>query len=308
MEGSSAFHTTVAPPTILVVGDVIHDLYISGTVRGAATAPIFSGTSRLEALGGAANAAANLAALGSNVRLLGVVGADDPGGRRPTTQRTYLSADGRQVLRLDREGRTPLSGSMIARLAECADALLPEMDGVLIADSGKGVCSPLLIDPLLARAHSCNCPLFVDCASPAPERYGQATALIAHLDPLAEAEDRQVAAKALLEGNQAQALLLYCGQDGLSLYISPPSGMRSETPLHFSAQAGHAETIDPSWNGDGSGRAMIAVLCAGLLYGLSMTEAAQLAASAVEVAARGRGTAIVSWAELPGCPTPSHAR
>jgi D-beta-D-heptose 7-phosphate kinase/D-beta-D-heptose 1-phosphate adenosyltransferase len=287
-------------------------------VCGGAAAPVFSGASRLECLGGAANAAANLAALGGKVSLLGVVGADALGRRtremlreagiagtfvledltRVTAQRTYLSAAGRPLLRLDRESQRPLSTSMIARLAECIEALLPRVDGILCIDGGQGVCAPSLIDPLLAHAHVCSCPVFVDCASQASARYRPVTALVAHLDPPARAEERQDAARALLERSRAQALLLDDGREGLSLFLAPHVRTKPGAPLHFSVPAGPTEGVDRSWNGDGSGRAAAAALCAGSLYGLSMVEAARLAVSAAEVAARRPGTAIVSWAEL----------
>src|SRR5262249_26330192 len=69
-------------PTVLVVGDVMCDVYLWGTVHRVSTeapVPIFESTGRHQVLGGAANVAANLRALGCEVRLLGVVGADAAG-------------------------------------------------------------------------------------------------------------------------------------------------------------------------------------------------------------------------------------
>jgi rfaE bifunctional protein kinase chain/domain len=316
-------------PTILVVGDVIYDLYLNGTVPGAATAPVFHGASRLESLGGAANAAANLASLGNDVRLLGVVGAGVAGRRtremlrecgiadtwvledlsRPTTQRTYLVAGGRQVLRLDTEGRTPLSVPLVARLLECVGVLLSQVDAVVCVDGGKGVCTPDLVDPLLAAARSAGRPVFVDCASLHPERYHEVTALVVRhdvpgLDVSGPGSDRQGAAQRLLERSRAQALVLAGVSDGLSLFLAPRIGMPSQRPLHFPVPS-DARQDGGCASSDGSCQAVVAALCAGALSGLPMAEAARLAAAAAGVSARGPGTAVVSRADLPGFPAPA---
>jgi D-beta-D-heptose 7-phosphate kinase/D-beta-D-heptose 1-phosphate adenosyltransferase len=214
------------PATILVVGDIIYDLYLGGTMHDTTTAPVFSDVSRLESLGGAANAAANLAASGNDVRLVGVVGADAAGRRtrellrergiadtfvleditRATTQRTYLAAEGRTVLRMDHESRNPLSIPFLARLRECVDALLWQVDAVVCADSGKGVCAAALIDPLLAAARSAGRPVFVDCSGHAPERYHEATALVMHVDAAQRRAGQVDVAHSLLEQSWAQVV------------------------------------------------------------------------------------------------------
>jgi rfaE bifunctional protein kinase chain/domain len=316
-ETPAAHRNASARPTVLVVGDVIGDLYLAGTVQHAAprlaaqhAAPIFCGASRYECLGGAANAAANLRALGNEVRLLGVVGADATGRRtrellreqgiadtfcledmtRPTTQRTYLVAGDSHVLRLDHESRAPLAAPLIARLLECVDALVAEADAVVCVDSGKGVCVPGLIDPLLAAARSAGCPVYVDCASQDAARYRGVTAIVAHLSPAGQGADPEGAARALLDQSRAQALLLARGQDGVTLFHPP------EAPLHLPVRAGDA------WDGAGSCRTVVAALCAGVLNGLSMAGAARLAASAGGVKAGQVETTVVSWADLPERP------
>jgi bifunctional ADP-heptose synthase (sugar kinase/adenylyltransferase) len=190
------------PATILVVGDLIYDVYLVGTMQDAVTEPVFNDTARFESLGGAASAAVHLAASGNEVRLVGVVGADGPGRRtremlrergvadtfvledmtRSTTQRTHLSAEGRCVLRLDHESHNPLPDPLVARLSECVGALLPQVDVVVCADSGKGVCTSGLIDPLLEAARSAERPVFVDCSDHEPERDGEGPQLVSWTD------------------------------------------------------------------------------------------------------------------------------
>ncbi len=111
-------------PAVLVVGDVMSDVYLWGKVNRIspeAPVPIFESVERKQTLGGAGNVAANLRALGCEVYLLGVVGADGAArsvrellmelgisdswlledGARPTTEKTRLIAHQQQVLRLD---------------------------------------------------------------------------------------------------------------------------------------------------------------------------------------------------------------
>src|ERR1700686_561899 len=113
---------------ILVVGDVMLDEYLWGSVRGIspeAPVPVVEIHHQTYALGGAGNVAANLSSLGSNVRAVGVVGADTqaaklfelfsptprpslllfPCGDRPTTTKARIVAHSQQMLRPDRKER-----------------------------------------------------------------------------------------------------------------------------------------------------------------------------------------------------------
>jgi len=111
---------------IMVVGDVMLDEYLWGHVRGIspeAPVPIVEIRQQTFALGGAGNVAANLASMGCNVWLTGVVGADTQAAKifelfsqtprismhlypcqdRPTTTKTRILAHSQQMLRADRE-------------------------------------------------------------------------------------------------------------------------------------------------------------------------------------------------------------
>src|SRR6266478_1122603 len=152
------------PPTIMVVGDVMCDNYIFGKVSRIspeAPVPVFERGERLRTLGGAANVAANLRALGCDVRLIGAIGADSAGSHvrvllnrqgisdrwltedstRPTTEKTRLVAQQQHILRLDKESRTPLSQSISSKVREDVDTSLAECDGVVCSDYDKGVCT-----------------------------------------------------------------------------------------------------------------------------------------------------------------------
>jgi len=172
-------------PTILVVGDIMCDTYLWGKVHRIspeAPVPIFESTERRHVLGGAANVAANLRALGCDVRLLGVIGADATGRcvreqlreqgiadtwlvqdeTRPTTEKTRLIASQQQLLRLDYESQTPLSPSLVSQVLQSVEPLMRDIDGVVCSDYRKGVCIPALLEPLFTMAHAAGHPIFVD--------------------------------------------------------------------------------------------------------------------------------------------------
>ena len=112
-------------PTLLVVGEIVCDVHMLGTCVERRTTPVFSPSAQYDALGGAAGTAYELLALGCDVRLLSVVGADSVGRRmrdllrqqripdtlvledigRPTAQRTHLCGQGGPVLCLVHDDR-----------------------------------------------------------------------------------------------------------------------------------------------------------------------------------------------------------
>lgn len=176
--------------TVLVIGDIICDVYLVGTLdrplagqvsKGNGPAPVFCTTAQYSVLGGAANVACEAKALGCDVRLVGVIGADAVGRRtremlrqksivdtlvledagRPTAQRTYLSIDEGRILCVDRRQDLAPSRSLCLRLLECADAVLSCVDGVLCADDDAGLGDGGLRACLLSAAKAAGCPVFV---------------------------------------------------------------------------------------------------------------------------------------------------
>src|SRR5262245_23473277 len=150
---------------ILVLGDLMLDRYLWGRVdriSPEAPVPVVEVERETAALGGAGNVAANLRALGAQPVLVGVVGEDDDGVRlmealdargvatdgivrdatRPTTVKTRIVAHAQQVVRADRETRVDLAGPALERLLERIDAVIPECEGMVVSDYGKGVITP----------------------------------------------------------------------------------------------------------------------------------------------------------------------
>lgn len=173
---------------IAVVGDAILDTYWFGSadrLSPEAPVPVVDFARSTEHLGGAANVAHNLATLGAEVTLFGVVGDDDAGRSlisllqkekigytgvladtgRPTTHKLRIVAGQHQVVRVDRELRTAISEQHQGRLMDRFKVAAP-YDAVIISDYGKGVITDTAVSQL--RAHT---PLLVVDPVPAHGRW-----------------------------------------------------------------------------------------------------------------------------------------
>lgn len=291
------------------------DVYLWGAVHRVSTeapVPIFESTGRHQVLGGAANVAANLRALGCEVRLLGVVGPDAAGRcvrellqhqgiddttvledpSRPTTEKTRLVAQHQHVLRLDQESQAPLAAALITRALQHSTTLLADVDGLVCSDYHKGVCTPGLLEPLFAMARAAGKPIIVDPKARDFACYAGATVIKPNLveverasgHPVADPAALAAAAERLLHQSQAQALLVTRGKDGMSLFHPP------HEPVHIPARA--REVFDVT----GAGDTVMATLSMALLCGLPLVDAARLANAAAGVVVGKVGTAVV-WPE-----------
>ena len=305
------------PISVLVVGDVMCDTYLSGHVSRIspeAPVPVFESTGKRHVLGGAANVAANLRALGCEVRLLGVTGEDDAGRHvrehvraqgmaddllmrdagRPTTEKTRLVARRQQLARLDQESRRPLPPELIARALSGVEPVLADVDGVVCSDYDKGVCTPDLLVPLFAMAGRANLPIFVDPKARDFARYRGATVLTPNLAEVRQAtdgfpeDDRCLAdaAGSLLRRSEAQALLVTRGEAGMSLFHPP------EAPRHIPA---HTRDV---YDVTGAGDTVIAAFAAAAIHGMPYGEAARWANVAAGIVVGKAGTAVVHPEEL----------
>lgn len=293
------------------------DTYLLGEVRRIspeAPVPVFESIERRQVLGGAANVAANLQALGCQVSLLGVVGEDAAGAcvqqllqaqhltdayllrdaGRMTTEKTRLVANQQQLLRLDQECCAPLPADFVAQALRLALELMPEIDGLVCSDYQKGVCVPALLQPLFTLARERQRPIFVDPKVRDFTLYQGATVLLPNLleveravgGALEGAGALAAAAETLLHQSQAQALLVTRGKDGMTLFQPP------QAQVNIPAQA--REVFDVT----GAGDTVIATFCMAVLCGLSFTAAARLANVAAGIVVGKMGTAVISREEL----------
>lgn len=160
---------------ILVIGDVMLDRYIMGTVSRIspeAPVPVVSVKAEKVALGGAANVANNIRALGGEPLLVGIIGKDEaarvfldavsshgifpdhlvPDDSRPTTIKTRVVAHHQQVVRIDQERSEDISPLLQKRLLGRIQKLMKEADAVLLEDYNKGLLTPEVIRETIRSA------------------------------------------------------------------------------------------------------------------------------------------------------------
>ena len=170
---------------VLIVGDVMVDAYVWGRasrLSPEAPVPVVNVDRTENRLGGAANVALNVQALGATPLLCAVVGTDAGGDQllhllhqrglaveglvrsphRPTTHKQRILAHGQQLVRIDSEVETDLNAEEAAQLLAAYDALLPRADVVIFEDYDKGVLSEPLITECIARARQRGVPTVVD--------------------------------------------------------------------------------------------------------------------------------------------------
>ncbi|GAA4374094.1 bifunctional ADP-heptose synthase [Hymenobacter koreensis] len=171
--------------TVLIVGDVMVDAYVwgrAGRLSPEAPVPIVNVTRTEQRLGGAANVALNIQALGATPLLCAVIGSDGGGDQllhemhqrqlsadglvrsdeRPTTVKQRILAHGQQLLRIDAEVETDLSATEDAALSESYEQLLDRADVVIFEDYDKGVLNADRIARFIALARERGIPTVVD--------------------------------------------------------------------------------------------------------------------------------------------------
>ncbi len=319
MSADHALVERLARARVLVLGDVMLDRYVYGSVdrmSPEAPVPVLRQESLRAMAGGAGNVARNVAALGGKAVLIGLIG-DDAAGRqlaemlggeqgvtvrlvtdpgRRTTVKTRFVAGRQQLLRADDETAQPASGATAASLLDALDAALPAVDIVLLSDYAKGVLGDEVLQPAIARIHGAGKKLIADPKSRDFRRYAGADLLTPNRTELAAAtgiageDDSSVAAAARQAIKKARlgAVLATRGERGMTLVAG------SAEPLHLCAEA--REVFDVS----GAGDTVIATLAVALAAGADLAQAARLANTAAGIATGKLGTAVVRPADLLG--------
>lgn len=189
-------------PNILVVGDLILDHYIWGNCeRISPEAPVQVIDVKRESLnlGGACNVANNLISLESNVWICGMVGCDEAGNTlkqelknrgikiegifsnplRPTTQKSRLIAAHQQVVRIDREDKSPICQEGEEFILDFVEHTLVEskLQCLVLSDYQKGVLSESLTQSLIALAKAHNLKILIDPKGKDYTKYKGATLL-----------------------------------------------------------------------------------------------------------------------------------
>jgi D-beta-D-heptose 7-phosphate kinase / D-beta-D-heptose 1-phosphate adenosyltransferase len=306
----------IAGARLLVVGDVMLDRYVAGDISRIspeAPAPVLARKSEKSSPGGAANVAANLAALGARANLTGLVGRDSEAellrgalnvagletgdlavdAARPTTVKTRFVASGQQVLRVDREVRSPpapeAEAHMVERIAAAGD-----VGAILISDYDKGVLTDAVLAACRDLARRTGAPVVIDPKRSRFADYGPASLIKPNAAELSRATglptesdaDVERALLQALEGCAADAIMVTRGAQGLAL-------ARRGEPVSFH-RAAPVEVFDVS----GAGDTALAAVGAALAVGASLEEAARLSLAASRLAVTKAGSATVSTEEL----------
>jgi len=306
----SAFAAAAARARVLVVGDVMLDRYWFGDVERIspeAPVPVVRIVRSEERPGGAANVARNAAALGAQVSLLSVVGADEPGA----TLARLLAAEGviasfqrdaalsttvklrvigrqQQLLRIDLE-TSPSHEVLAAKLADYG-RLVGAADAVILSDYGKGGLAH--ITAMIEQAHAAGKRVLVDPKGVDYTRYRRATLLTPNraelrdiVGPWKDEADLTARAQRLRADLALEALLVTRSEEGMTLFTA--QGAQT-----IPAQA--REVYDVS----GAGDTVIATLGVLLAAGASLPDAVRIANEAAGVVVGKLGTAVVHPQEL----------
>ncbi len=302
---------------ILVVGDLMLDEYVWGSVdRISPEAPVQVVTVDREeyALGGAGNVVNNLASLGAQVAVAGVIGTLEDGDRmmamfqslgvdtsgvirdplRPTTRKTRIIAANQHVLRIDRETRRAIPDENHRKLADFIRRKLPETDVMLISDYGKGVVTRALVNTAAEIADSSGRMVIADPKGLDFSKYAGLSLLTPNQKEAALAAGMEITDDATLA--QAAQRILHVSGVRYLLVTRGPAGMalfeKDAPPYAIPAEA--RQVFDVS----GAGDTVIAVLGLAAAAGRPLREAARLANTAAGIVVGKVGTATVTPAEL----------
>ena len=303
---------------ILVIGDVMLDRYWWGNasrLSPEAPVPVVALNKVTNIPGGAANVAANIAGLGAQVFLVGVIGADDSGKclsdalkssgispdflvackNRPTTAKTRVLVHNQQIARIDDETSSMLAGDEEERLFSIIGDLIAETDLIVLSDYAKGCLTPTLIHSVVAEAAKIGKQVLVDPKGKNFAKYNGASLLTPNLfealsaagtDITAGEEAIDEAARKLLAEIQVESLLITLGEHGMKLF------RRNDEPIHFPSMA--RQVFDVT----GAGDTVIASLAVALGTKSDYHSAISLANVAAGLSVEKVGTSTISLEEL----------
>ena len=296
---------------LLVIGDVMLDRYWHGSasrVSPEAPVPVVQVANREDRPGGAGNVALNIAALGSAVRLVGVVGDDETGlellsrlkaagvycdflqsEEKPTITKLRIISQHQQLIRLDFE--KAFEASDIIGLQDKAKSLVDDSQVMVLSDYGKGALQDII--DLIDLGRSRNIPIIVDPKGADFTKYRGATLITPNLTEFeavvggSDNEDEFVnKGLRLVRELNLEAILITRGEHGMTL-------IRPDSPeLHLPARA--QEVFDVT----GAGDTVISVLAASMAAGDGLADATALANLAAGLVVGKLGTAAISGPEL----------
>jgi len=302
---------------ILVIGDIILDEYIWGDVSRIspeAPVPVVDIINETRRLGGAANVLNNIISLGGQAILCGVIG-DDVCGKylieqiekmdispegifidqgRYTSVKTRVIAHNQQVVRFDRETKKPIDSGSFKRLLKTINNNLAEIDGIIIADYGKGVISSKLIRAIKKLISGTDIILAVDPKIENFQYYKEIDIITPNHHEAGSFcrfdivdEDSLIrAGNYIIDKIECKSVLITQGKDGMTLFE------KGADPSHIPTVA--RKVFDVS----GAGDTVISALSMGLASGMNKQSAALISNFASGIVVGEVGTSTVTAKDL----------
>jgi D-glycero-beta-D-manno-heptose-7-phosphate kinase len=305
-----------ARTAVLVVGDVMLDRFLVGRVTRIspeAPVPVVAFDHEMHRLGGAANVANNVHALGGRVSLVGVIGHDESGERlntacrdagipaafasdaaRPTTTKVRIVTErNQQVARVDYELDSEIGGAVEDAIVANVERAPSGIGAVLVSDYLKGCITRRVMSSVVALGRGRGIPVLVDPKIPHLAYYGGASVITPNHHEAETATHRRVrsheeardAARDFREKARCDAVLMTRGDQGMWLLDARAEG-------HLPAAA--REVADVT----GAGDTVIATLALSIAAGATLAEAAWLANQAAAIVVGKFGPATVTGDEL----------
>jgi rfaE bifunctional protein kinase chain/domain len=284
--------------TVLVIGDVMIDRYLYGSVERIspeAPVPVVHMQREENRLGGAANVALNIAALGAKSILCTVVGTDENGDQfldllpthqlssegvirsdeRPTTVKTRVIAQSQQLMRVDREETHDLSSEESSKFLDNLSKIIDNqyINLIILQDYNKGVLSESVIQAIIALAKKKSIPTAVDPKKKNFWSYRGASLFKPNLKEVRDSLPFPVAPTLESLGQAASAIREKLNNEYTLITLSEKGMYWSDT------QEGHLVPTRPRSIADvcGAGDTVISVAALAYAAGLEMQQAVQLA-------------------------------
>ena len=308
--------------SVLVIGDLMVDQFVIGTVdriSPEAPVPIVRFDHETRRLGGAANVAHNVAALGGRVETIGVIGTDADGSRlledlasrsigtagivsdasRCTTRKLrVVTTRNQQVARIDYEHDGEIGESVEETVVQKVTELAAAADAIVVSDYMKGVISPRVAAAAAKAAAEHDVPLLVDPKVPHIEYYVGAALItpnhheaemVTHMRIRTDADARE-AARRFRDRARCKSVLITRGEHGMWLLDQSAGGDAMEVALPAEAR----EVADVT----GAGDTVISALALACAAGAPLADAARLANRAAGIVVGKFGPATVTVDEI----------